>query len=118
MPGRAEPALEPVVLDERLLDRVQPVAAREPLDRRHLGALGLEREHRAALHRAPVDEHGAGAALARVAADVRAGQPEPVAERVDEQRPPLDLERPRLAVDDELDSLQALAGSAESFSRR
>ena len=89
------------MLDERALDRVQLAVAREPLDRRDLAALGLLREHRAALHRASVEEHGARAALARVAADVRPGEPEPVAERVDEERPRLDLERARLAVDDD-----------------
>ena len=46
------------------------------------------------------------------------GQPETVAQRVDEQRAPFDLERARLAVDDELDVAQAPAGRAETFSRR
>src|SRR4026207_2125546 len=59
------------------------------------------REHRAALHGASVEEHGAGAALARVAADVRSGEAEPVAKRVDEERPTLDLQRARLAVHDD-----------------
>ena len=91
------------MLDERLLDGMELAVLRQPLDRRHLRACGLEREHRAALHGAAVDEHRARAALARVAADVRARQPEPVAERVDEQRAPVDVERARLAVDRERD---------------
>src|SRR5438132_12952276 len=37
--GRAEPALERVVLDERALHRVQLAARREPLDRRDRLAL-------------------------------------------------------------------------------
>ena len=89
------------MLDERPLHGMQLSVGREPLDRRHLTALRLQREQRAALDRAAVDENGAGAALARVAADVRARQPQAVAQRVDEQRAPLDLERTLLAVDGE-----------------
>ena len=113
-PGRAEPALEAVLLDERPLDRMELAVGREPLDRRHLGARGLEREHRAALHRPPVEEHRARAALARVAADVRAGQPEAVTERVDEERPRLDVERARLAVDAELETSEGVRHSQEA----
>src|SRR5207253_1423690 len=36
---RAEPALEPVVLAERLLERVELAVAHEPLDRQELGAV-------------------------------------------------------------------------------
>ena len=39
-------------------------------------AVGLDREHHAALHERPVDEHRAGAAVAGVAADVRAREVE------------------------------------------
>src|SRR5580765_884405 len=46
--GRAEPALQSVALAERRLHRVQlAVLAAEALDRRDLGALDLQREHRA-----------------------------------------------------------------------
>ena len=89
------------MLDERRLHGVELAVGREPLDRRHLAAGGLQREHRAALHGAAVDEHRAGAALARVAADVRPRQAEPVAQGVDEQRAPFDLEGARLPVDAE-----------------
>ena len=47
----------------------------------------------------PVQMDGAGAAVGRVAADVRAGQPELVAQRVDQQQPRLDLELVLHAVD-------------------
>ena len=43
-----------------------------------------------------VDEHGARAAVRRVAADVRPGQPELLAQEVDEQQPRLDVGRARL----------------------
>src|SRR5262249_14059423 len=77
-PRRAEAALEPVVLDERALDRVQFAVAPEAFDGGDLTSLGLPGENRAALRRPAVDEDRAGPALARVAADVRACQAEPV----------------------------------------
>ena len=79
------------MLVKRGLHRVQLAALGEPLDRGDLRAVGLDREHRARLDRPAVDVDGAGAALAGVAADVRAGEPELLAQRLDEQRAPLDL---------------------------
>ena len=105
-PGRAEAALEPVVLHERVLQRVPHAAPRQPLDGRDLRSFGLQGEHGAALHRPAVEEDGAGAALARVAPDVRSGEPEPVAQRMDEERASFHLERVPLAVDDELDGVR------------
>src|SRR5690349_15758250 len=60
---RAEAALQTVVLLERGLHGMELVAAREPFDGGDLGALRLDGEHVAALHRLAVDQHGAGAAL-------------------------------------------------------
>jgi hypothetical protein len=75
-----------VTLEERLLHGPErPVGLRESLhrgdgvvDRRHC-------EHQARAHRAAVDQHRARAAHAVLAADVRAGQPDVVAERVGQQ---------------------------------
>ena len=53
------------------------------------------------LHRPAVDVHRARAALAGVAADVRAGQSELLAQELDEQRPRIDGPADRLAVDGE-----------------
>src|ERR671936_740406 len=64
-PRRAEAALEGVALPERLLQRMQLAAPREALDRRDLAAVGLDREHGARLHRAPVEVDRAGAAVRR-----------------------------------------------------
>src|SRR4051812_17065493 len=75
-PRCAEPALQAMVLLERGLHRVQLAAGGEPLDRGDLGALGLDREHGARLDGLAVNVDGARAALAGVAADVRAGEPE------------------------------------------
>src|ERR671934_273475 len=98
---RAEAALERVALPERLLQRMQLAVARETLDRRDLAAVGQNRERGARLHREPVEVDRAGAANRRVAADLRPGEPEVVAEEVDEQRPRLDLRLVPDAVDGE-----------------
>ena len=90
-PRRAVAALQPVVLHERLLHRVQLAVGGEALDREDVGAVGLDGEHRAALHRLAVDVDGARAARRRVAADVRAGQLELLAQELHEQRPRLDV---------------------------
>ena len=79
---RAVAALERVMVVERLLDRMELAVRREPLDRGDLHAVGLDAEHRAGLHRLAVHEHRARAARRRVAADVRPGEPEALAEHV------------------------------------
>ena len=84
--GRAEAALQPVALAERLLHRVHVRPARaEPLDRGHLVAVDRHREQQAGPHRLAVEQHRAGAADAVLAADVRAGQPQVVAQEVGQQ---------------------------------
>ena len=65
-------------------------------------ALGLQRQHRAALHRLAVEQHGAGAALAGVAADMGAGQAELLAQHFDQQALGVDLQLHGLAVDFEV----------------
>src|SRR6185437_3923248 len=100
---RAEAALQPVLLLEPLLDRVQLARARQALHGRDLAAVDLHREHRAGLDRPAVDQHRAGAAVCRVAAAVRAGQPDTAPDQVGEQQPRLDLRDLLLPVDREPD---------------
>ena len=77
--GCAEAALQAVLLPERLLDRM--ILAVWPGPRPcQPGAIGLHGQHHAALDRLAVQHHRAGAALAGVAADVRAGQVELLAQ--------------------------------------
>src|SRR3954453_8807630 len=66
--GRAEAALEGVVLDEGALHRVQLATLGEPLDRRHLVALAGGCQGEAGEYPPPVDPDRAGAAGALVAA--------------------------------------------------
>src|SRR6478735_1716362 len=76
---RAVAALEPVMLVEGPLDRVQLAVRREALDGADLRAIGLDGEDGARQRRHSVDLHRAGAARARVTADVGARQPEVLA---------------------------------------
>src|SRR4029077_4693813 len=69
------------------------------LDRGEVPALGLDGEHGAALDGLAVDEDGAGATLAGVAADMGAGGARFVADVMHEQEPRLDLVLMPAAVD-------------------
>src|SRR5215468_4857055 len=97
--GRAEPALQAVALPEPLLQRMQRAAGGEALDGLDRRAVGLDREHGAALDRLAVEADRARAAARGVAADVRAGQAERLADEVDEQQAGLDRAGLLLAVD-------------------
>ena len=99
--GRAVAALERVVLDERLLQRMQLVVVREPLDGRHLGAIVRDREREACVRPAPVDQHGAGAALAVIAALLRAREAQVLAQQVEQRRARVDEQAALDAVDHE-----------------
>src|SRR6185436_7777285 len=71
---RAEAALEPVLLPESLLDRVELTVLRHSLDGRDLGPIGLDGEEGARLHRLAVQVNGARPALAGVAPDMGPGE--------------------------------------------
>ena len=98
-PRRAEAALERVHLVEALLDGVELAVDLERLDRADLVPGGHRREDRARLHGLAVEQHDAGAAVGGVAAPVRAGQVERLADEVHEQLARLDVVRDLLAVD-------------------
>ena len=101
-----KPHCRRVRLAERRLQRVQLGAVRggQALDRRDRGAVGLHGEHQARAHRLAVHQHGAGAADAVLAADVRAGEAELVAQEVAEQQARLDLGGVGRAVDGHADA--------------
>ncbi len=87
------------MLVERTLERGQLALRGEPFDRRDARAVCLHRQQHAALDRLPVDVNRAGAAVPRVAAHVRAGQPEVVPDEVHEEPPRGEVVLDRLAVD-------------------
>ena len=106
MPGVQNPHWRPCFSQNAVLERVErAVGGCMPSIVVTLGAVGLDGEHRARLDGRAVDVDGARAALARVAADVGAGQVEVLAEGLDEQPSRLDVALPRLSIDDERDVL-------------
>ena len=71
----------------RLLQRVVfAVLVGEALDGRNFVIPGLHRQHQAGAHRLAVEQHGAGAADAVLAADMGAGQRQIVAKEVAQQQ--------------------------------
>src|SRR5436190_23785259 len=92
-----------MLLPEGLLNRMERAVAREALDRRHRGAVGLHRQHRARLHGLAVQVDGACAALRGLAADFCSREPDAVAHEVDEQRAGRDLGFVASAVDGDRD---------------
>jgi len=70
---------------ERGLQRAESGRGRQPLDRRHRGAVELHGQQQAAARALTVDENGAGPAHAVLAADVGAGEGEVVAQEVGER---------------------------------
>src|SRR5688572_16699182 len=87
---RAEPALQTVVIPERLLHGVQRVAVGDALDGGDARAVQLNGKHEAGAYGLPVVEHRARAAHAVLAAHVRAREPEALAKKVGESEPRLD----------------------------
>ncbi len=87
-------ALEGVMVDERLLERMQVVAIGcQPLDGDDLGVLVRDGEGQAAIHAPAVEQDGAGSALPVVAALLGAGEAEPLAQRIQQRRPRIDNKR-------------------------
>ena len=86
LPRRAIAALERVMVDERLLQRMQRAVVRQAFDRGDLRAIVHDGERQARIDAPAVDQHGAGAALALIAALFRAGQVEMLAQQVEQCR--------------------------------
>src|SRR3989475_9629561 len=100
--AHAEAALRRLLLDERLLHRVQLAVAAQTL---HGCNLLIKHEGKRKItggHGAAVDQHEAGAAQAAAAAEAAADQPEVVAQHVEQRRVWICLDRARDSVDLEL----------------
>ena len=91
------------MLDEGLLQRIQPTVLEQPFDRLHRTAVHPDRELAARVDRLAVDEHRAGAALAAIAADLGAGEAEVVAQRLGEGPAIFDPQGARRPVHGHLD---------------
>src|SRR5665213_94669 len=96
--GGAEAALQSVMLAEGRLHRMQLVALSDALDGDDVGAVALHGEDGAALDAVAIDRDDAAAALAGVAADMRAGEGEIFPQELDEQGARLDVAGRLLAV--------------------
>ncbi len=82
-----------MIVLEGLLHRMKLAVLGEPLDRRDIRAVAGRRQRGAGLDRLAVDMDDAGAALRGVAADMRAGQAQILAQELHEQRSWIDLGR-------------------------
>ncbi len=101
-PGRAVAALDCAGFDEGGLQRVQPLGSAEPLDGLHAPARDLPDGRQAGADGLSVEEHGAGPALAfAIAALFCAGEPQFVAQHIEQRPRRIDLEADRASVDGE-----------------
>src|SRR6266705_961496 len=89
--GRAEAALQAMLVPERLLQGMQRRSLGQALDRRDLRPIGLDGEDRAGLHAVAVELDGTRATVAGVATDMGPGQPRQLADVLHEQQPRFDL---------------------------
>src|SRR5215510_11688821 len=96
---RAIAALQAMVLAECLLHRMQASARLgEPLDGGDVGALDLPGEYGARLHRLAVHVNHASTALRGIAAHMRAGEPQVLAQELHQERARIDVTGDGLAV--------------------
>ena len=103
--GGAEAALQRVVIAEGLLQIRQLLAVGEPFHGAYLGAVSLNAEDQAGADRGVVQDHRAGTADAVLAAQVRAGVAQVVAEHVGERPARLDDQVVVAAVDPQPDGV-------------
>jgi hypothetical protein len=85
--GSTEPALQTMLLFEAFLQRVKLPFLEKSLNRKKLRSIRLDGKHRARLDCLSAQDDGASAAVARVAANVCAGQPQRFANEMNEQKP-------------------------------
>ena len=71
--------------DKRLLHRMQPIAPRHAFDREDIGAVVTDRQRKARIDPPSVDDDGAGAALAAVAALLGSGQIKALAKKIEQR---------------------------------
>src|SRR4051812_4452805 len=96
--GGAEAALKALRIEEGLLHRMRAAVPTESFDRGDSAAFGAERGDQAAMHGLAVEQHGAGAAVAGIAALLHTEMAELAQERA-QALPGARLLRKRRAVD-------------------
>ena len=98
-PRCAETALQAVMVLERLLKPVELAVRGKRFDRDHFLPLALHREHQARPGTRAADQYRARAAHSMLAADVRAGEVQLVAQEIGERQARFDFARVRLAIE-------------------
>src|ERR1700733_4653535 len=101
--GGTEAALERVLVDKRLLDRMKPAVRGQPLDGSDLPPVCAGGQHHAGVHALTVQQDRAGPALAPVAALLGARQPEMLTQKVEQAGPRVAVEGVPNAVDPKAD---------------
>src|SRR6266568_7466219 len=87
---RAEPALQAVLLEEALLQRVQLTVLLQAFDRLDLAAISLHGQQRAGLDGLAIEQDRACATVRRIAPDMSASKVQVLADEVDQQESGLD----------------------------
>jgi hypothetical protein len=72
--GRAEPALETMLLPEAFLERMKLSVVSHTFDRPNLLIICLHGKNRARFYRFPIKKNGTRAAIRRIATDMRSGK--------------------------------------------
>jgi len=85
--GRADSALQSGSFEEALLKGVQMTMHGHSFNRLQRCPFGFHREHDATIHGHAIHDYGAGAAVAIIATFLRSGQPQLVAENLQETLP-------------------------------
>src|SRR5262245_29436305 len=97
--GCAEPALQGMMLAKARLQGRETFILREPLDGDNFAALRLHCQQQTAAHGLAVEEHRAGTANPMLAADMRAGQPQLMAQAIGERQARLDRKLDLTTID-------------------
>jgi hypothetical protein len=82
LPRRAIAALESIVRDKRLLERVKLPIVGQPFDGNNLSALVRDSQRQTTVDTPTIQQNGAGAALSMIAALLGASESQPLAQRV------------------------------------
>src|SRR5712691_11409379 len=95
----AEAALQTVLLEESLLQRMQLAVLFEALDRQYLAPVRLNGVRGAGFDGPPIHHDRAGPTVAGIAADVSPSEPQGFADKMDQEQPRLHLSRVLNSID-------------------
>src|SRR5262249_47023854 len=107
-------ALRGAVAVEGALQRRELAGRRETFDRRDRAPGDLAERHQAGTDRCAIEQHGAGAAITGIAADLGAGEAEIVAQQIGKAPDRLGPDRYRAAVEPKGDAHRTSASRARA----